>query len=81
MQEIYPPKLAEFAYVTDGACSETEILEQELVILKVCLFTAYRGHLQPDQKQVMAKAFCYTVINGGIFNLYECIIVDNNFVD
>ena len=35
LQEIYPPKLAEFAYVTDGACSEEEILEQELVILKV----------------------------------------------
>ncbi|XP_048779735.1 G1/S-specific cyclin-E-like [Ostrea edulis] len=34
LEEIYPPKLAEFAYVTDGACSETEILEQELVILK-----------------------------------------------
>ncbi|XP_061163487.1 G1/S-specific cyclin-E-like [Saccostrea echinata] len=34
LEEIYPPKIAEFAYVTDGACSEAEILEQELVILK-----------------------------------------------
>lgn len=34
LEEIYPPKLAEFAYVTDGACTEDEILDQELVILK-----------------------------------------------
>ncbi|XP_076373692.1 G1/S-specific cyclin-E-like isoform X2 [Tachypleus tridentatus] len=34
IEEIYPPKLTEFAYVTDGACTETEILEKELVLLK-----------------------------------------------
>ncbi|CAN7937741.1 unnamed protein product, partial [Ixodes hexagonus] len=33
MEEIYPPKLSEFAYVTDGACQESEILEKELAIL------------------------------------------------
>ncbi|XP_047118069.1 G1/S-specific cyclin-E [Schistocerca piceifrons] len=34
VEEIYPPKLTEFAYVTDGACTESEILEKELAILK-----------------------------------------------
>ncbi|XP_069777931.1 G1/S-specific cyclin-E2 isoform X2 [Narcine bancroftii] len=34
LEEIYPPKLKEFAYVTDGACTETEILDMELIILK-----------------------------------------------
>ena len=34
IEEIYPPKLQEFAYVTDGACSEEEILSMELVIIK-----------------------------------------------
>ncbi|XP_013790446.1 G1/S-specific cyclin-E-like, partial [Limulus polyphemus] len=34
IEEIYPPKLSEFAYVTDGACTETEILEKEIVLLK-----------------------------------------------
>ncbi|XP_067652161.1 G1/S-specific cyclin-E-like isoform X1 [Haliotis asinina] len=34
LEEIYPPKLTEFAYVTDGACTEEEILDQELVMLK-----------------------------------------------
>ncbi|KAG6801269.1 G1/S-specific cyclin-E1 [Apis cerana] len=34
VEEIYPPKIAEFAYVTDGACTEEEILGKELVILK-----------------------------------------------
>ena len=34
IEEIYPPKLHDFAYVTDGACSEEDILEKELVVLK-----------------------------------------------
>jgi len=34
IEEIYPPKQSEFAYVTDGACMESEILDKELVILK-----------------------------------------------
>lgn len=34
IEEIYPPKLQEFAYVTDGACSEEDILTMELVVLK-----------------------------------------------
>ncbi|KAF7992919.1 hypothetical protein HCN44_005700 [Aphidius gifuensis] len=34
VEEIYPPKLSEFAYVTDGACTEEEILGKELIVLK-----------------------------------------------
>merc|ERR1712141_210343 len=34
IEEIYPPKLQEFAFVTDGACSEDEIIQMELVVLK-----------------------------------------------
>ena len=34
IEEIYPPKLSEFTYVTDGACSDEEILQMELVLLK-----------------------------------------------
>jgi len=34
IEEIYPPKLQEFAYVTDGACAEEDILKMELVVLK-----------------------------------------------
>ncbi|XP_054982173.1 G1/S-specific cyclin-E2 isoform X1 [Sorex araneus] len=34
LEEIYAPKLQEFAYVTDGACSEEDILRTELMILK-----------------------------------------------
>ncbi|KAF4532007.1 hypothetical protein B566_EDAN006552 [Ephemera danica] len=33
VEEIYPPKVAEFAYVTDGACSEAAILEHEMTVL------------------------------------------------
>ena len=33
VEEIYPPKIAEFAYVTDGACTEEDILNQELILL------------------------------------------------
>ncbi|XP_023949683.1 G1/S-specific cyclin-E [Bicyclus anynana] len=34
-EEVYPPKLSEFAYVTDGACTAEEILLEELLILKL----------------------------------------------
>ena len=34
IEEIYPPKLQEFAYVTDGACTDQDILTMELVVLK-----------------------------------------------
>ncbi|XP_058446578.1 G1/S-specific cyclin-E isoform X1 [Malaya genurostris] len=33
VEEIYPPKIGEFAYVTDGACSEEDILQEELLLL------------------------------------------------
>lgn len=35
LQEIYPPKVHQFAYVTDGACTEEEILSMEVIIMKV----------------------------------------------
>ncbi|XP_039276323.1 G1/S-specific cyclin-E1 [Nilaparvata lugens] len=38
MEEIYPPKIVEFAYVTDGACNDEDILQQEIVILKTLNF-------------------------------------------
>jgi cyclin E len=34
IEEIYPPKLSEFSYVTDGACNDSDILDKELVVLK-----------------------------------------------
>ena len=34
VEEIYPPKLHEFAYVTDSACTEDDILQQEVLILQ-----------------------------------------------
>ncbi|XP_042319194.1 G1/S-specific cyclin-E2 isoform X1 [Sceloporus undulatus] len=34
LEEIYAPKLQEFAYVTDGACSEEDIIRMELIVLK-----------------------------------------------
>ncbi|GFR87383.1 G1/S-specific cyclin-E-like [Elysia marginata] len=34
LEEIYPPKLTEFAYVTDSACTEQEIIKQEMIIVK-----------------------------------------------
>ncbi|XP_051992484.1 G1/S-specific cyclin-E2-like [Xyrauchen texanus] len=34
IEEIYPPKITELAYVTDGACLEEEILHMELIMVK-----------------------------------------------
>ncbi|XP_061669612.1 G1/S-specific cyclin-E1 isoform X2 [Syngnathoides biaculeatus] len=33
-EEMYPPKVHEFAYVTDQACTEDEILSMEIIIMK-----------------------------------------------
>lgn len=33
VEEIYPPKIGEFAYVTDGACEEEDIIHQEEILL------------------------------------------------
>lgn len=37
LEEIYPPRLSEFSYVCDGACTDSEILSCELLILNVGL--------------------------------------------
>lgn len=42
IEEIYPPKLSELAYVTDNACTEQEMLDQEVRIL-----TKLRWDVQP----------------------------------
>lgn len=34
IEEIYPPKLNEFSYVTDGACTEDEIIGQEVLLMQ-----------------------------------------------
>ncbi|XP_027869656.1 G1/S-specific cyclin-E1 isoform X1 [Xiphophorus couchianus] len=34
MEEMYPPKVHQFAYVTDEACTEDEILNMEIIIMK-----------------------------------------------
>ncbi|CAL8363738.1 G1/S-specific cyclin-E1 [Gadus morhua] len=34
MEEMYPPKVHQFAYVTDEACTEDEILSMEVIIMK-----------------------------------------------
>ncbi|XP_076002959.1 G1/S-specific cyclin-E1 [Genypterus blacodes] len=34
VEEMYPPKIHQFAYVTDEACSEDEILNMEIIIMK-----------------------------------------------
>lgn len=35
LQEMYPPKVHQFAYVTDDACTEDEILSMEVIIMQV----------------------------------------------
>jgi len=37
LEEIYPPKLSEFTYVCDGACTEQEILACEMLLLNVSI--------------------------------------------
>lgn len=41
LQEIYPPKIHQLAYVTDEACTEDEILSMEIIIMKVKLWSLF----------------------------------------
>ncbi|MBN3280388.1 CCNE1 protein, partial [Polyodon spathula] len=43
--EIYPPKLHQFTYVTDGACTEDEILDMELIVMKVSLLATNKSKI------------------------------------
>uniref|UniRef100_A0A1B6DWX0 Uncharacterized protein n=1 Tax=Clastoptera arizonana TaxID=38151 RepID=A0A1B6DWX0_9HEMI len=56
-EEIYPPKMREYAYVTDGACEEEEILKMEITIIQVLDW-----HLVPVTPLYWLKIFmqlCY----------------------
>ncbi|XP_011916969.1 PREDICTED: G1/S-specific cyclin-E2 isoform X5 [Cercocebus atys] len=60
LEEIYAPKLQEFAYVTDGACSEEDILRMELIILKLldlCILAI--DSLEFQYRILTAAALCH----------------------
>ncbi|KAH0517641.1 G1/S-specific cyclin-E2, partial [Microtus ochrogaster] len=60
IREIYAPKLQEFAYVTDGACSEVDILKMELNILKLldlCILAI--DSLEFQYRILAAAALCH----------------------
>ncbi|KAB0398154.1 hypothetical protein E2I00_005832 [Balaenoptera physalus] len=60
LEEIYAPKLQEFAYVTDGACSEEDILRMELIILKLldlCILAI--DSLEFQYRILAAAALCH----------------------
>ncbi|KAM4630099.1 G1/S-specific cyclin-E2-like isoform 2-T2 [Polymixia lowei] len=66
MEEIYPPKLAELAFVTDGACLEYEILQMELIILK-----ALNWNLCPETAVSWLKLFIQMASMNDNDNLLE----------
>ncbi|XP_072316645.1 G1/S-specific cyclin-E2 [Eucyclogobius newberryi] len=53
IEEIYPPKIFEFAYVTDGACDTWDIQKTELLILK-----ALQWNLCPETPISWLKLYC-----------------------
>uniref|UniRef100_A0AAV2M9N6 G2/mitotic-specific cyclin-B2 n=1 Tax=Knipowitschia caucasica TaxID=637954 RepID=A0AAV2M9N6_KNICA len=53
IEEIYPPKIFEFAYVTDGACDIWDIQKTELLILK-----ALDWQLCPETPISWLKLYC-----------------------
>lgn len=54
IQEIYPPRLSKFAELTDGACTEEQILAKELDILR-----ALQWKLSPITPIAWLEASCY----------------------
>lgn len=70
LEEIYPPKLVDFAYVTDSACTEVEIREMELIMLKVIFrrfleFCHLATSLEPGLKESLEAAVGVEHANSG----------------
>lgn len=61
LQEIYPPKLADFAYVTDGACNSEEIVFMELLICKVSRQTCCHAHAHTHTHKLIYTQATVTV--------------------
>lgn len=66
-EEIYPPEVAEFVYITDDTYSKKQVLRMEHLVLKVLAFdlaaptvnqflTQYFLHLQPANCKVESLA-------------------------
>ncbi|XP_053468746.1 G1/S-specific cyclin-E2 isoform X1 [Ictalurus furcatus] len=63
IEEIYPPKLTELAYVTDGACLEEEILQMELMMLKALNWDLYPETVVSWMKLYIQMASVYDFTN------------------
>ncbi|TSK31505.1 G1/S-specific cyclin-E2 [Bagarius yarrelli] len=63
IEEIYPPKLTELAYVTDGACHEEEILQMELIMLKTLNWDLYPETVISWMKLYIQMASVYDFTN------------------
>ncbi|XP_062870816.1 G1/S-specific cyclin-E2-like [Trichomycterus rosablanca] len=63
IEEIYPPKITELAYVTDGACLEEEILQMELIMLKALNWDLYPETIVSWMKLYMQMASAYDFTN------------------
>ena len=67
LEEIYPPKLGEFAYVTDSACTEVEMREMELIMLKV------NYHTKAKSSKIFTKLHFNRINYSGKFFLAEIV--------
>lgn len=63
LQEIYPPKIFEFAYVTDGACDMWDIQRTELHILKVRLLFSH----PPAERRGCLCLLCLSCADTNVF--------------
>ncbi|XP_043923247.1 G1/S-specific cyclin-E1 isoform X2 [Protopterus annectens] len=66
LEEIYPPKVQQFAYVTDGACTEGEIFQMELILMK-----ALNWSLSPVTAVTWLKIFMQVAY---LKELYEVLL-------
>ena len=71
LEEIYPPKLSEFSYVTDGACTDDEILIEELVMLKVSTVDRSTLSISGRLAKPIQKSLCYRVDSADFINSPE----------
>ncbi|KAJ7419473.1 G1/S-specific cyclin-E1 [Willisornis vidua] len=71
LEEIYPPKLHQFAYVTDGACTEDEIVSMELIIMK-----ALNWNLNPLTVVSWLNVYMQVAYLNELYELLDLCVLD-----
>lgn len=71
-EEIYPPEVAEFVYITDDTYTKKQVLRMEHLVLKVLSF----GLAAPTINQFLTQYFLHQPVSKQVENLAMVSCID-----